>query len=251
MWRLDRCALRLVAAASLMVRLLVLVPALAPCALADDRAAHTEKIEWTWSDRPAHIDARLPNVLLLGDSITRGYYDPVEELLAGKANVYLFATSAAVGADMLLEQIRAYAKMVDIRFAVVHLNNGMHGRTYSEAEYRAGYPAFVATVQRQWPAAHCILATTTPIRMDDDDSPANARIVERNVIASEDGAKAGCSIDDQHGLMLHHQDLHDGNVHYTADGSRVQAQQVAALVLQALSSEQTRSPRPAQQWGTK
>jgi hypothetical protein len=238
MLRLDRCALRLVAAAGLLV--------LAPCAWPQDRAAHIEKVEWTWADRPAHVDARLPNVLLLGDSISRAYYEPVEDLLAGKANVYLFATSAAVGADMLLEQIRAYAKMVGIRFEVVHLNNGMHGRTYSEAEYRAAYPEFLATVQRQWPAARCIVATTTPVRMDDDDSPANARIVERNVIASGDGSTAGCRIDDQHALMLQHQDLHDGNVHYTAAGARVQAEQVAALILRALPAEPARPVGRAQ-----
>jgi hypothetical protein len=228
MLRVELCAVGLLAACLVWV---------APCACAEDRAAHIEKVEWTWADRPAQIDARLPNVLLLGDSITRGYYEAVEDLLAGKANVYLFATSAAVGADMLFEQIRAYRHMVGIRFAVVHLNNGMHGRTYSEADYRARYPRFLATVKSQWPAARCIVATTTPVRMDDEESPANARIVERNVIAGEYAAKAGCSIDDQHALMLQHQDLHDGNVHYTAAGAHVQAEQVAALILRALPAD--------------
>ncbi len=207
---------------------------LAPCAGSKDRPAPVEKVEWTWSDRPAAADVRLPNVLLLGDSITRGYYEPAEDLLAGKANVYLFATSAAVGADMLLEQIRAYRKMVGIRFDVVHLNNGMHGIGYSEAEYRARYPAFLATVRSQWPAARCIVATTTPVRLDSEDAPANARIVVRNATAAENAARSGCRIDDQHALMLQHQDLHDGNVHYTAAGSRVQAEQVAASVLELL-----------------
>jgi len=225
MSRRRRCASVIVAASLL---------GLAPCALPKDRSAHIEKIEWTWSDRPTAVDARLPNVLLLGDSISRGYYEPVEDLLAGKANVYLFATSAAVGADMLLDQIRAYRKMVGIRFDVVHLNNGMHGRTYSEAEYRADYPAFLATVKSQWPTAKCIVATTTPVLMDSEDGPANARIVVRNVTAREDAVKAGCDVDDQHALMLSHQDLHDGNLHYTAAGSRVQAEAVAASVLRVL-----------------
>ena len=219
--------------------------ALAPCANLVARPVHIEKVEWTWADRPVQIDARLPNVLLLGDSITRGYYEPVEALLVGKANVYLFATSAAVGADMLPEQIRAYRKMVGIRFVLVHLNNGMHGRSYSDAEYRAGYPKFLATVQSLWPSARCIVATTTPVRIDDDDSPANAHIVARNSIANEYAVKAGCRIDDQHALMLQHQDLHDGNVHYTDAGARVQAEQVAALILQALPLQPAKSSEPA------
>jgi hypothetical protein len=210
--------------------------ALASRALPADTSAHIEKIEWTWSDRPLAINDRLPNVLLLGDSISRGYYDATAERLRGKANVYLFATSAAVGSDMLLDQIRAYAKMTGIRFDVVHLNNGMHGKTYSDAEYRAGYPAFLAAVKSHWPTAQCIVATTTPVLKDSDDGPANDRIVVRNMIAVEDAAKSGCRVDDQHALMLLHQDLHDGNVHYTAAGSGVQAAQVQASILQALRS---------------
>ncbi len=208
--------------------------ALVPRVRGADRFLHVEKIEWTWSDRPAAIEARLPNVLLLGDSITRGYYDATVDLLRGKANVYLFATSAAVGSDMLLEQIRDYGKMTGIRFSVVHLNNGMHGRTYSDAEYRAHYPAFLMAVKRQWPTAKCIVATTTPVLKDSEDGPPNARIVARNAVAVADAAKAGCGIDDQHALMLQHQDLHDGDIHYTAAGSRVQAEQVVVSILREL-----------------
>jgi hypothetical protein len=180
-------------------------------------------------------------VLLLGDSITRGLYEPTAELLKGKANVYLFATSAAVGADMLLDQIRAYQKMVAVRFDVVHLNNGMHGRTYSEDEYRAHYPAFLREVQHQWPTAKCIMATTTPVLKDSEDGPANDRIVVRNAIAVEAARKSGCSLDDQHALMLQHQDLHDGNLHYTAAGSRLQAEQVAASIGRVLEAREPQS----------
>jgi hypothetical protein len=199
-----------------------------------DTAAHVEKIEWTWSNRPAAVNPRLPNVLLLGDSITRGYYDPAAELLEGKANVYLFATSAAVGAGMLLDQIRAYGKMAAIRFDVVHVNNGMHGSTYSESEYRDHYPAFLDAVKSQWPKARCIVATTTPVLMDSEDGPANARIVVRNATALQNARRSGCGIDDQHALMLQHQDLHDGNLHYSAAGSRLQAEQVVATILPLL-----------------
>jgi len=230
--RTKRCACVLLAVSLL---------AFALYARAADHLAHIEKIEWTWAERPAVQDDRLPNVLLLGDSITRGLYEPTSDLLKGKANVYLFATSAAVGADMLLEQIRAYGKMAGLRFDIVHLNNGMHGRTYSEDEYRAHYPAFLREVRRQWPTAKCIMATTTPVLDDSEDGPANDRIVLRNAIAVEDARKSGCSLDDQHALMLRHQDLHDGNLHYTAAGSRLQAEQVAASIIRVLEARVPRS----------
>jgi hypothetical protein len=46
-----------------------------------------EKIEWTWEVRPPNPDLRLPNVLLLGDSITRNYFPQVTKDLDGIANV--------------------------------------------------------------------------------------------------------------------------------------------------------------------
>lgn len=57
----------------------------------------TEKIEWTWTDRPEAPVAGRPNVLLVGDSITRAYYPAVANDLRGVANVYLFASSACSG----------------------------------------------------------------------------------------------------------------------------------------------------------
>src|ERR1700755_3237232 len=64
-----------------------------------------ETVEWTWAERPEHPDAALPNVLLIGDSITRGYYPEVVKKLQGKANCYLFATSAAAGDPRLPQQL--------------------------------------------------------------------------------------------------------------------------------------------------
>jgi len=83
----------------------------------------TEKIEWTWTDRAEAPDAKLPNVLLAGDSITRAYFPAVTEQLKGVANVYLFATSAA-GDARLPAQLRDYFSMMGVRFAVIHFNNG-------------------------------------------------------------------------------------------------------------------------------
>jgi len=82
------------------MRKIVVLLTMAVCALGAVAQAHlpiTEKIEWTWSDRPAAPAAGLPNVLLVGDSITRGYYPEVEKDLKGVANVYLFTSSTCSG----------------------------------------------------------------------------------------------------------------------------------------------------------
>jgi hypothetical protein len=87
----------------------------------------TESVEWTWAQTPKHVDPALPNVLLLGDSITRRYYARVASLLEGRMNCYLFATSASAGDPRLGRQLDDYLRYEAVPFAVIHFNNGMHG----------------------------------------------------------------------------------------------------------------------------
>jgi hypothetical protein len=42
--------------------------------------------------------------------------------------------------------------------------------------------------------------------------------------------REGIATDDQHALMLPHPELHDGDVHFTAAGSAMQATKVVAAV---------------------
>jgi lysophospholipase L1-like esterase len=201
------------------------------CAAAQAAVPVTEKIEWTWSDRPEAAIPGLPNVLLVGDSITRAYYPAVTASLKGLANVYLFATSACSGDPRLPEQIRGYSRMMGLPFAVVHFNNGMHGWGYTEQQYAAGLPAMLAAVRAGAPNARLIWATTTPIRKETLPSGAsNARIDARNKLAAELMAREHILTDDQHQLMLQHTDLHSDDVHYTAAGSTLQAEQVASQI---------------------
>jgi lysophospholipase L1-like esterase len=203
-------------------------------AAAQARLPITEKIEWTWTDRPEAPVAGLPNVLLEGDSITRAYYPAVANDLKGVANVYLFATSACSGDPRLPGQLRDYFSMMGLHFAVVHFNNGMHGWGYTEQQYAAGLSAMLETLRSGAPAAKLIWASTTPVLHDVPDGASNARIDARNRLADAFMAKEDIPLDDQHRLMLQHQDLHNGDVHYTTEGSAVQAAQVAASIRKAL-----------------
>jgi hypothetical protein len=198
----------------------------------------TEKIEWTWADRPEHPDPKLPNVLLIGDSITRAYYPETSRLLTGRANCYLFATSASSGDSRLLKQIADLSEIMPANFAVIHFNNGMHGWSYTEQQYGRGLPAFVVAVRRLAPSARLIWASTTPVRKPTSAGATNERVHQRNELALTVMKRARTSIDDQEALMLQHQDLHQDDVHFTPAGSAIQAQQVAQTILQALSQSQ-------------
>jgi len=202
---------------------------------AGPRRSVTEKIEWTYTDRPEKTVDGLPNLLMVGDSITRAYYPAVAKELEGKANVYYFATSCSVGDVRLRPQIAEYYKMIGVKFDAVHFNNGMHGWRYTEEEYRRYFPELIAAVKAGAPKAKLVWATVTPVRVDKDGGATNARIDARNRIAGEFVAKAGIPTDDQHKLMLAHQELHSDDVHYSAVGSEMQGKQVAESVEKLLS----------------
>ncbi|HEV1284200.1 MAG TPA: SGNH/GDSL hydrolase family protein [Bryobacteraceae bacterium] len=195
----------------------------------------TEKIEWTYSDQPAHANPALPNVLLIGDSITRAYYPAVAKNLDGKANCYYFATSASIGDERLPLQLAEYYKMIQIAFSVVHLNNGMHGWSYTEEEYAQYFREALAAVRAGAPGAKLVWASTTPVRKDKADGATNARIEARNKIAARVIGRE-TKIDDQYSLMKSHEDLHSDDVHYNSEGSTLQAAQVAEIIIKYLQA---------------
>jgi hypothetical protein len=204
---------------------------------AQDRRMVTEKIEWTYSDQPANPNPALPSVLLIGDSITRAYYPAVAKGLDGKANCYYFATSASIGDERLPVQIAQYFAqyfaMIHIPFDVVHFNNGMHGWGYSDAEYARYFEELPAAIRAASPHAKLIWASTTPVRKDQPGGATNARIEARNAIAAR-AIGPSIPIEDQYALMAGHGDLHSDDVHFSAEGSALQAAQVVDSILKLL-----------------
>ena len=217
--------------ALLVATLAALVPQLA----AQTPVSIPEKIEWTWEVRPPQPDPKLPNVLLLGDSITRAYYPAVVTHLANKANVYLFATSAAIGDPRLPHQIAEFIKMEAVPFRVIHFNNGMHGWDYTEAQYKAAFPSLIQELRADAPRASLIWTTTTPVRKDADSGATNPRVEARNAIAKAIVTPQGIPIDDQHQLMTSHRDQYQDDVHFNPQGSEEQAAQAASIIETALA----------------
>jgi hypothetical protein len=196
-----------------------------------------EEIEWTWEVRPPHPDPRLPNVLLLGDSITRNYFPQVTKDLAGVANVYLMAASTCVGDPRFPGQISEFAALEHVQFRVVHFNNGMHGWDYSEAQYKQAFPEYLLDLGHTFgTGATLIWATTTPVRADATGGATNPRVVARNVIADDLVSAQGIAIDDQHQLMMEHQDLHEDPVHFNPAGAAIQGDQAASYIRTALEN---------------
>jgi lysophospholipase L1-like esterase len=231
--------------------ILIAATSLAFTALAGDASPARESIEWCDIWVPHVNDHPLPRVLLIGDSITRGYYPAVEKRLEGKAYVARLATSAFITDPALLQEI--VLVLDNYRFDVIQFNNGMHGWQHGEAEYRAGFPKFLAAIREHARGAKLIWADTTPLKNDSANSeskePAAAsgkgvdagklmlkkdlttasdeRIAARNAIARELIKPYGIPADDLYTPMLGHPEFHNGNVHFNAQGIAVQGRLVA------------------------
>lgn len=195
-----------------------------------------ESIEWCdiWISHAN--ETNLPRVLLIGDSITRGYYSEVEKKLAGRAYVARLASSAFISDPVLLKQIELV--LGSMKFDVIHFNNGMHGWQHSEAEYATAFPAFLETIQRNAPNAKLIWANTTPLKVSPADAKpdqaTDARIAARNEIALKFTKAAGIPEDDLFSLAAGHPEFHSDNVHFNKQGIELQAAQVADQIAQIL-----------------
>ncbi len=194
-------------------------------------ASAYESIEWCdiWISHAN--ETNLPRVLLIGDSITRDYYPGVEKRLEGKAFVGRLATSRFVSDPVLLQEIAVV--LDNTKFDVIHFNNGMHGWQHTESEYKSAFPKLLETIRAHAPGAKLIWAATTPLkqsRPQKDSDPSDERIAERNTIGLALIKEQNIPMDDLNTLVRGHPEYHSDNVHFNAEGIRIEANQVAARI---------------------
>ena len=89
-----------------------------------------ERFEWieSWCEETTNKDK--PRVLLIGDSITRGYQQSVKEKLKDIAYVDYIATSYFIDMKIYRELIKSFVN--DSEYSVIHFNHGLHGKNMSE-----------------------------------------------------------------------------------------------------------------------
>jgi GDSL-like Lipase/Acylhydrolase family len=196
-----------------------------------------EPIEWIRLWLPNVNKKDLPQVLLLGDSITQAYYEDVAADLKGKAYVGYLTSSLSVGDPMLPQQIALVLK--NYRFDAIHFNNGLHGKDYTEQEYARYFPQFVKTIQSNAKGAKLIWTSSTPVRTGkgmSEFAPFTKRVAARNKIAADYVHKAGIPIDDLYGAVLNHPEYYLGvdGTHPNPQGRAAEARDVSASILKVL-----------------
>jgi hypothetical protein len=195
-----------------------------------------ESIEWSdiWVEHANEDD--LPRVLLVGDSIARGYFGATAKALEGTAYCARYTTSKFIGHADFLEELQILLKAY--RFDVIHINNGLHGWDYTEEEYAQSLPELFDTLEQFGEGAVVIWATTTPVRNSEDVAefdPKTERVRERNRIAVEFMEEHDVPINDLFEMVAGHPTYHsrDG-VHFGDEGRTAQGMQVAQVVSEYL-----------------
>jgi acyl-CoA thioesterase-1 len=217
--------------------------------------AEKQKLNWNFTPDPA-----LPNVLILGDSISIGYTLQVRALLKGKANVYRPVSpdgkrpQNCSGTGSGVENIDRW--LAGQTWAVIHFNWGLHdlkhvkkagtneksndpsGPTQATLEvYAKNLEAITAKLKTT--GARLVFATTTPVvpgtlnPLRTPDAP-----VRYNAAALEIMKTNNIRVNDLFALCEPHLSEWQlpKNVHFKAKGSAALAKQVATVISEELAA---------------
>ena len=240
-----------------MLPLLVTTLASSPLSAQDAKAASKKPAakKATTKKRPnpamtlPDIQPGLPNVLLIGDSISIGYTVMVREALKDEANVFRPLTNCGPttkGVESIEDWIG------DRKWDVIHFNFGLHDLKYmgpngeNLADPNAGtskpqvpldeYVANLRTLAKRLKqtGATVIWRETTPVP-----EGAKGRVVGDSKKYNEAAAKVmselgGIEIDPMFQFAMDHADQLPANVHYSKDGSQALADHVAEVIRKRL-----------------
>jgi acyl-CoA thioesterase-1 len=186
-------------------------------------------------------------VLIIGDSISIGYFEPAKELLSDVAEVHHNVGNAQHTAHGLA---KLDEWLGDTRWDVIHFNHGLHDLKYIDdqgrrvdpsvgrqqipiAEYRSNLDELASRLKKT--RAKLIFATTTPVpegavgRVPGDSKRYNA-------VALAVMKKHEIPVNDLYSFALERLDTiqRPRDVHFTKEGSRLLGEEVARHIRQAL-----------------
>jgi lysophospholipase L1-like esterase len=188
-------------------------------------------------------DPKLPRILLIGDSVSRGYTQPTRDALKGKANVHRAPENCGPTANGLRTGSNGQPKIEvwlgDGKWDVIHFNFGIHDRATPLPEYTQRLEQLVDRMKQT--GARLVWATTTPIPEDPAKNQRAASIIERNEAAAEIMKRKGVSTDDLFSAITPRlaQLQNPNDVHFTPAGYDFLGKQVAASIEAALQSSRT------------
>lgn len=220
-----------------------------PVDVTTKKAPKAEKRQNPAFTPPKNIDPALPNVLIIGDSISIGYMLPLREKLTGVANVFRPADNCGPSTKGI-ENLTKW--LGDRRWSVIQINHGLHDLKYMGPEgQNLADPKAAGSHQQVPPEAYeknldelatrlkktsatIIWCETTPVP-----EGAKGRVVgdskKYNEIAKRVMAKHGIETNGLYDFAINNVPTRPANVHYTAEGSDKLAAEVAKSIKSALT----------------
>lgn len=171
-------------------------------------------------------DPALPRVLLIGDSISRGYTLPTRKALAGMANVHRAPENCGPTANGL-KKLPVW--LGEGKWDIIQFNFGIHDRKTPLADYEQRLDSLATQLKAT--GARIIWASTTPAAEGVKDT-SNADLVARNEVAAKVMQKHGIAINDLYAWIQ--PDLakfqNPNDVHFSGEGYDRLGEQVANTI---------------------
>lgn len=206
----------------------------------------------------------LPKVLLIGDSISIGYLPFVQEQMKGKVIVDRIPLKPNGKHENCQGTTNGIANidrwLGDTKWDLIHFNFGLHdikhvnpktGKSSNEAndphqadlkQYKKNLKEIVTQLQAT--GAQLVFATTTPYPEGTKPYRGFHDEVKYNQVARKIMKKQGIPINDLHAYVLPRMEKlqRPANVHFTAEGSKQLAEQVAAHIMKHLPISTSTAP---------
>lgn len=224
---------------------------------APEEGSTAEKARLNWAFTP---DPNLPNVLILGDSISIGYTLNVRELLKGEANVYRPASADGRKpincSDSITGLKRLDGQLEGHDWSVIHFNWGLHDLKHvkeagkqinssnpddpqltTEKQYARNMSRILTKLEAT--GARLVFATTTPV-VPGTTNPLRAPEAPKayNAAALKVMKVNDIRVNDLHAFCEPHLDEWQlpKNVHFKPEGSSAMAKEVASVIREELAA---------------
>ncbi|MFP6669519.1 MAG: NosD domain-containing protein [Pirellulales bacterium] len=211
--------------------------------LAGNSGAEVASMPSTATTGEIPVVADLPNVLIIGDSISMGYTGPVRETMGTLANVFRIPVNGR-SSEHSLQRIDEW--LGNDHWDVIHFNWGLHDIKIKGGQHKVPSDEYAANLNQliermQETGAELIWATTTPVPTGVPLSPLRDSGDEGiyNEVAANVMETANIRANDLHSFVLPQLSETQilGDVHYTTYGSEVLADKVVEEILSSTQVE--------------
>ena len=147
-------------------------------------------------------------MLLIGDSISIGYYSLVRDQLAGYCTVDEYGITYDASDPAFTRDLGALLDVYD--YDIIHFNVGIHRTGAMEPYYGTGVATIMDYLLQKEPNAKIVFATTTPL----GSNTPNALMSGRNAAAKAQAMPRGIGIDDLYQVCLRENPTMSDGIHF-------------------------------------